>query len=433
MTPSPAKAPANEETPPKLSMPSGAKESEIEPITAENIGVRRATKPIPLPKGVNFPTFASKNARKAAMDRYLRSLKEPTVRSARKEKVPQEIQMKMLGGFEKNFYFAMYQSQKCDWGKVKLWEEAYLLNMAINEKKHQWLTEKQLEKLYCFDTDIVADLVAAKRKNIKWWRRHPEIPTCERAIQYKCMIEDSQISSVQQILKQGVGLMFEPSGSAGDLLVEKRLSEVRDAVDAGGQQPVSLGNGGFAGHTLSADEPTAGGTIPELGGEGKDSEEKEMLRKAIAKVKEQKEKAAARKQKLDEDKIKKEKMKDTLGYKAKSMCNTILKRDVDDCKKQESLLEEANCPVPPEVASSFLKQLQSDRKIIEETRSQMGRLLPDPDSNEEEFSTLMEKARSATENFKNTLRTCKSVHKRYEMHKSDAAGAAGRSDIESVG
>ena len=59
--------------------------------------------------------------------------------------------------------------------------------------------------------------------------------------------------------------------------------------------------------------------------------------------------------------------------------------------------------------------------------------MPDPDSNEKEFSTLMEKARSATENFKNTLRTCKGAHKRYEMHKSDAAGAAGRSDIESVG
>lgn len=113
--------------------------------------------------------------------------------------------MKWIGDHERRYYFNLC-CHKTSWGNVKVFEEQRKLEQRLAATKYQWMTHSQLAQSYANDYEIVDALVASKKADNTMWRPHPEMPTLLKAIQYKCVIEDSQTDSVARILDQRITL-----------------------------------------------------------------------------------------------------------------------------------------------------------------------------------------------------------------------------------
>ena len=130
---------------------------------------------------------------------------------------------------DRQSYFELW-SEKGNWAKVKVFEEHLRLESNTNDHMKSWLTEGQLMDLYK-DEEIVNELVKSKKVNAKTWRCHPELPHVMKAIQYHCIISDSQKRTIEDILKKGMRLDAEINADeAGVLLVNQQVSRTSMAI-----------------------------------------------------------------------------------------------------------------------------------------------------------------------------------------------------------
>lgn len=173
--------------------------------------------------------------RKRKWAEYMRTLECTGGRASRKEKCPDDIKQKMLTLTDRQGYFGLWM-EKGSWAKVKVFEEHSRLESNTNDHMKSWLTESQLMDLYK-DEEIVQELKQSKQADPKTWRCHPELPHVRKAIQYHCIISDSQKKSIEDILKKGMRMdSAEIDGDeVGVLLVNQQLS--RTALALGHSSP----------------------------------------------------------------------------------------------------------------------------------------------------------------------------------------------------
>ena len=129
--------------------------------------------------------------------------------------------VKILGDHERRYYFSFWVSLET-WGKVKVWEEHCRMESRKDSTKYKWLMQCELEQLYK-DEEIVNALISAKINDPKLHRTHPELPHIKKAMQFKCLIEDSQQKTVANILKQGMRLDGEVEGEDAEMLMRKQM------------------------------------------------------------------------------------------------------------------------------------------------------------------------------------------------------------------
>ena len=167
--------------------------------------------------------------RKRKWAEYMRTLESAGQRGARKEKCPEDIKQKMLKLSDKQSYFELW-CEKGTWAKVKVFEEHHKLESTTSDHMKNWLTEGQLMDLYK-DEEIVNELVKSKKADAKTWRCHPELPHVMKAMQYHCIISDSQKQTFEENMKKGMRLDAEIDASeAGVLLANQQVSRTAMAI-----------------------------------------------------------------------------------------------------------------------------------------------------------------------------------------------------------
>ena len=115
--------------------------------------------------------------------------------------------------------------------------------------------------------------------------------------------------------------------------------------------------------------------------------------------------------------------KETIPYKAKAMQDTLKKVNLVQINEQIGNGEIGHRPVPENIAAPFLLQMQKDKVQIESVVRRIDDKIADPVAHEEELKELLEEGSQLNESAKNTVRTFKTVYKRYSAHIEDAQGS----------
>ena len=427
--------------------PSSAPTPEVEPgsaakkhganISAENIGETKSQNPIDLPSGIKKHKFKDAKERRAFWAKYIRSLTPNTSRECKIDKCPGNIQMKMLGAHERSYYFQLWCQHEEKWCRVKVWEEHYKLEMKADKTKVQWLTRGQLMKLY-EDEEVVEALVQAKLKLMGHFRPHPELPLVQNAMQYKCVVEDSQTMAVQQIVRQGMSLECEAEGETGRMLAQQHqnqsMAAFRDTSNTGmsafpgaAQQ---LTNGGSAGTDGSRPQEEAGAmqqTAEDPAAAAAAAVSDPKLAAALRRIQDDEQREVQRVRKQQERKTERDAFKETPSFKTKSWLNAV-STDLQDLEEESKKLkdEDGKCicedvPIPMNLANEFLASFGTQRQTLSDLKRTLGSLhkslsTGDPKnctSASAETLNILCNARKSHDDWKTLVRSFKALWKRY--------------------
>ena len=142
-------------------------------------------------------------------------------------------------------------------------------------------------KLYQDET-IVNEMENCKIADPRTVRPHPELPHLRTAMQFKCLIENTQTELVAHILRQGMNLQGAVTGEAGDMLVQQQMRLTAQKLGhTGAHVPANASESAFPGRVpgLPATEPAA--TEPAAPGANPPkatTEDEAKLQKALAKI-----------------------------------------------------------------------------------------------------------------------------------------------------
>ena len=192
----------------------------------------------------------AKNADRARQwAQFLRSLPEkdaqgnvlPPSARARTEKCPPEIARQMVDTDTQKLWFARYVDSNCSWARCQMREFAQDVQEDEDESSFAWLIRAQVQDLY--KDAAVGDAVFqnALTKKSKW-RRHPEVPWLDAAIQAKVFLSETHKERLKHMLVKEVS--FDADLHAQDATqlmsqiapeIDNRHRPTTEAVDIGNE------------------------------------------------------------------------------------------------------------------------------------------------------------------------------------------------------
>lgn len=143
------------------------------------------------------------NQRRAALMRFLRSRRpNPSGRKPRAPKIPDEMKAILEKDPKKvPMVFDMWTGCMEDWAKTSIFHKKSIKNSKTKEVGVCWKTEGQLMKIYN-DKSVVSGIKASREPH--QIRPHPEAPEIKSATQYQVTIFDGQVDKEEEITETGL-------------------------------------------------------------------------------------------------------------------------------------------------------------------------------------------------------------------------------------
>ena len=382
--------------PPQTSGDASAGATNVDPLKmATQSTPERSKRPIPLPPQVQAPQFRDNAHRRAKWAQYCRTLEPAEKKGSTTEKCPNHMAEKIAGIHEKQYYFAIWTSEG-SWGKICVLEEHIRIEANRDEKKYKWLTEAQLMDLYK-DEECVKELVKSKTQT-GFVRAHPEMPHVLKARQFKCLVEDVQISIVEDMLKKCTKLEGAVTGDAAKMLVAQQIQRTAKAL----------------GHQVSdAMVPSEAAQPAPAPGQGppKDPRLETALKLLTDKEKRDKDRLERQQEKQKE----RDELKEKPMFKAKKWAN-IVKNHLTTCVEQiDKCKDKDQKVIPSNLATEYEANFKKDKRILNKLKTSLDSAIHG--KNDGLATAELAKADKTCSDYKVNLRTFKQLYNRYSAHK----------------
>ena len=302
------------------------------------------------------------------------------------------------------------------------------------------MTLGQLRKLY--DSATVAEEIAAVKQTCQdLWRPHPEIPLCIEARQFLCEVDDCQVESAENLIRQGISMKTALGKDEGvDAVVAQEFGRIQRAVEqgAGGTSSRMLTAG--VGPTPGTPLTNSDGTMVQqpvkvepLKAEPRDlttlaeegpltDEAKRALDMARELLRKEKERGAERLRKKKAAEESRKKIKDTLPYRINDWI-VKFKKHIDTCDKEHEACKNNKNALPLASQKSYCETFQTLKQDLHESMAKFQELL-DKEEDEPTFQTMSQSAQDLVIRFKSQFGTYGNLERTYsKLAKKAAAGA----------
>ena len=298
------------------------------------------------------------------------------------------------------------------------------------------MTDAQMVEIWR-DRDVVDCLQQACREAVgdPETRRHPSIPHCEAARQFKVLVEDEDRELADTVLQRGIKLTTDGSSSAGELMVSSVLSQAKAAFgrDATLPPPPAPAPTIAEVHSSGADKGSVDAVVglneeqkAALAKHAKDEKAKEQTRlDKLQKIEDSRDKRA---QEKADAKLQRQEAASTPEGRARTWLAGLQEhiRRADD---EATLCKSTDCPLPIGLAREYASSWSTKSQAFRRTRAAIESVLNGKDV--ADFRRMVHRAEAMLTAFKSDMARYKALMKGYERQQTkDAAKVSAEKDAE---